>query len=449
MKISIAYCSNLRFSLVELSMALLLLMAGAHFSALAQTPHTDNPSRAGNQAQDNPDSDVLDNDAIVRMVDARLSVDVIVNAIRDNRGHYSVTSSSLIRLSREGVPESVVKAMQLKAVGAASSPDKNAASPQGPILPSSPGWDITSGRDKMTDAPFVKADRDFGQPGGPSVHITASCQVDMQLQDLVDKLPTQATLSQMLQEMMDSVSKDAPKIESQQSLPYDARTFEIWFRYFPPHDSNLALLAVSPQLPRGFPQQQESCAHMRVKVDNWIRSDVKSRVCNVPNLAAIEFPAMHFRDVLGYGPNGRVDSGGLLGPTVLVGTLGTLDADKFEDLTVQTVALMQDALGSSEILVELPLTDGGATIVPIHPQEPAFRQFASRCLSTFPDPPKLEIKPKPGGPLGIEVEQTILDLPSRGSRSVINLHGLKVTHVYGESPTLLHGHPSGRCNHER
>jgi membrane-associated protease RseP (regulator of RpoE activity) len=437
-KISIAYRSNLRFSLLELCMALSLLMAGAHLSALAQTPHTDKPSQAGNQAQDNSDSEVLDNDAIVMMVRAKLSIKLITNAIRDNPGHYSLTSSSVIRLSREGVPEAVVKATQWQAVSTASSPDKDAASTHGPCLRSSAGWEITSRRDKITDAPFVEADSNFGQPGGPCVQITASCQVDSQLQDLVDKLPTKATLMQMMQGAMDAVSKDAPKIQPQQSLPYDARTLKIQFRYFPPHDSNLALLAVSPQLPRGFPQQQESCAHLRVKVDNWIRSDVRSRVCNIPNLAAIEFPTMHFRDVLGYEPNGSVNSGGLLGllsPTVG----GTLEADGLENVTLQTVTLMRDALDSSEILVELPLTDGGTTIVPIHPQEPGFRQFASTCLSTFPDPPKIEIKPEPGGPLGIEVEQAILDLPSRGSRSITTLHGLKVTRVYGYSPARYAG----------
>ena len=61
--------------------------------------------------------EVLTNDAVIRMVKAKLGDAVIVEKIRSSPGKYSLTVDSLIELSRQGVPEKVILAMQAKQPG--------------------------------------------------------------------------------------------------------------------------------------------------------------------------------------------------------------------------------------------------------------------------------------------------------------------------------------------
>ena len=58
--------------------------------------------------------ETLTNADVVKMVQAHLSADVIVQQIESNPGNYVLTTSSLIRLKQAGVPDKVIASMQAK-----------------------------------------------------------------------------------------------------------------------------------------------------------------------------------------------------------------------------------------------------------------------------------------------------------------------------------------------
>ncbi|HEX4007048.1 MAG TPA: hypothetical protein VHX60_12810 [Acidobacteriaceae bacterium] len=66
--------------------------------------------------------ETLNNAAVVRMVQAHLGTDVIVEQIRSNPGHFLLTTNSLIQLKQLGVPDKVIAAMQAKNGGSAPQP---------------------------------------------------------------------------------------------------------------------------------------------------------------------------------------------------------------------------------------------------------------------------------------------------------------------------------------
>lgn len=66
------------------------------------------------------DSETLTNADVIKMVQAHLGADVIVNQIQTQPGNYSLSTSSLIQLKQAGVPDKVVEAMQAKVHGSAA-----------------------------------------------------------------------------------------------------------------------------------------------------------------------------------------------------------------------------------------------------------------------------------------------------------------------------------------
>ncbi len=73
------------------------------------------------------ETEVLNNDKVVEMVRARLGVEVIVEQIRSNPGHYTLNTSSLIKLRQQGVPDKVIAAMQAKRSGGVAAGRKTRA----------------------------------------------------------------------------------------------------------------------------------------------------------------------------------------------------------------------------------------------------------------------------------------------------------------------------------
>jgi hypothetical protein len=392
-KISPVFCLKSLFSGLILSVVFFPLMVGPLTPGFAQTTPTGKTIRSKTQRDPDAASEVLDNDAVVRMVRAKLSVTVILNAIRDNPGHYSVTANSLIRLSAAGVPQTVIEAMQTKS-GGAKPPGKNLDPASVDSLKELSGWVTTARGDKLTGVPVVEASAEFPVEEGATVRVTASCHLDSLAQRL-DTLPNQA--ANMMQGMMDSLSNDAPRIRSQQTSHLDARTLEFRFLYRPRAGSGLSLLSspVAQTVTTGAFGNVEivsapaSCVFMGLTIDGRSKEHIESDTCGVPNLASIDFPAMHAGDLT----------------TSMTGGADQTPAAKFasglmNQLTSavdRTVAHMHEALESREILVGLPLTDGDSAVVGIDPQDPAFRRFAARCLETFPDPPKAEITAALGG----------------------------------------------------
>lgn len=66
--------------------------------------------------------DVLNNDAVLKMLKAGLSDDLVVNAINQQPGNYSVSVNDLIGLKTAGVPERVIAAMLNKNHGGGAAP---------------------------------------------------------------------------------------------------------------------------------------------------------------------------------------------------------------------------------------------------------------------------------------------------------------------------------------
>ena len=66
--------------------------------------------------------EVLDNGAVVRMVRAGLSIDVVMTKIAQSPTAFDTSVDALITLKSDGVPDPVIKAMLLKAPAAAPVP---------------------------------------------------------------------------------------------------------------------------------------------------------------------------------------------------------------------------------------------------------------------------------------------------------------------------------------
>jgi hypothetical protein len=407
---------------------------------ISQSPVPDEPQQSKSAPQSNSDSEVLDNDAIIKMVQAKLSITIIKNSIRDNPGHYSLTAISLIRLGNAGVPQPIIEAMQEKATGGATaSPTPAPSSTSQTSISLSSQWETISGRDVMTGEQFVKASKNYETQAGASVQVTASCQVDTNRQNIANTLPTAHNTEQSFMNFMQSMGdKELPKNPRDEKIQFDARTLDFKLLYHPKPGSSLSLLHTPIQIGQGLHGEAEGglCVIMRVNVDGSIRDGIQSGICNIANLASISFPAMHFRDVMGYQlgyDEHNNDAQNLVGN--LIGGVMTQSADIMEQDKSKSLALMHDAIDSNHILIELPISNGEHSIVDIQPQDPMFRQFAASCFSTFPDPPKPVMKASVGGPLGIGMKPATLDLPLRGPNSHVPVRGLMVMNIYPDGPS--------------
>jgi len=77
----------------------------------------------------------LDNAAIIKLVKAGLTDDLIISTINGSPGNYDITTDGLIALKRAKVSDKVVSALVLKATGASGSAANNAGGGLSPIPP--------------------------------------------------------------------------------------------------------------------------------------------------------------------------------------------------------------------------------------------------------------------------------------------------------------------------
>ncbi len=82
--------------------------------ARAQATATDGPLQPGN---DVAHVHAITNDDIIRMTQAGLNDDVLLQTIRLQPGHYDVTPDGLIALKKAGVSQAVISAMQVQGTG--------------------------------------------------------------------------------------------------------------------------------------------------------------------------------------------------------------------------------------------------------------------------------------------------------------------------------------------
>src|ERR1039458_8211831 len=117
----------------------------------------------------------LSNDAVIKLVKAGLSDDLIVSTINAQPGTYDTSTDGLIALKTAGVSDKVVSAIVLKASGAAQPapppiPPPPPMPPQVPVVaseqaasePEAPPSADASARPSGQPRIFVKADPDFG-----------------------------------------------------------------------------------------------------------------------------------------------------------------------------------------------------------------------------------------------------------------------------------------------
>jgi hypothetical protein len=136
-------------------------------------------------AQTKSEPEVLNNDTIVTMAKAHIGAEVIIEQIRTTPGDYSLKASELIKLKQQGVPDSVILAMQTQAAksGATSRPGKpqqqavpNASNGQHQTPPSR--WQIEETEDRMSGTKgfnaFMWQHTKDGQQDG-EINITATC----------------------------------------------------------------------------------------------------------------------------------------------------------------------------------------------------------------------------------------------------------------------------------
>lgn len=110
------------------------------------------------------EKETLDNQAIVKMVQAHLGADLIVAQIQSSPGKYSLTSASLIRLKQQGVPDKVIAAMQGKANESRPSetkkdtekPKETSEPPAAQTVQSPYAWDVDDVLDRITNEHHVE-----------------------------------------------------------------------------------------------------------------------------------------------------------------------------------------------------------------------------------------------------------------------------------------------------
>ncbi|MGA2982943.1 MAG: hypothetical protein ABSG32_03970 [Terriglobia bacterium] len=127
-------------------------------------------------AQEATGQEALTNADVVKMVQAHLGADVIVEQIRSNSGNYSLTTDSLIRLKQQGVPDKVIAAMQAK--NGTPTP-ATFANPSAKSTQAGGEWQIETKENQLTgrhirEAVMIEPFND----GRDSATVTATCGYD-------------------------------------------------------------------------------------------------------------------------------------------------------------------------------------------------------------------------------------------------------------------------------
>ena len=99
----------------------------------------------------------LDNNAIIKLVKAGLSDDLIVTTINAQPGNYDVSTDGLIALKTGGASDKVVSAIVLKAPAAPPTPPAAPAPPAPPVAPAPPAPPVAPAPPTPPEAPTPPA----------------------------------------------------------------------------------------------------------------------------------------------------------------------------------------------------------------------------------------------------------------------------------------------------
>jgi hypothetical protein len=306
-------------------------------------------------------AETLTNRSVVEMVQAHLDVDVIVEHIRTSPGKFLLTTINLIALKRQGVPGSVIAAMQAKMAASARSP----ADPQEPAVPlavsgmespisqanggSIEKWRVQKSVNHMTDqVDEVLVAQVRGDPKG-SFAVGAACSDDTGIGFTIASATPGVLLKRTpMTQTMTAKERFGGGIEGQVSPP-------------------------------------QSCAVMQLRVGYGQVQDVVSNWCGSDSYATLEFYGNLEKRVRQNSSTVNGAMRAMAGPASDDGILGTVmtglnqlqaqAASRMPDvMTKLGVAQMSDVVSAIAVRIKLPLADGSSSMIEFHPQDPVFKK---------------------------------------------------------------------------
>ncbi len=290
-------------------------------------------------AQEATDQEVLTNAAIVKMVQAHLGVDVIVEHIHSSPGKYSLTSSSLIALKQHGVPDKVIAAMQASKAGASS----HLADKQYWWTPPSPRPENPSSASTKTADGIWKLDTANDVISGTSQH--------------------RATMSHKIVgpsadgELQVVATCDVSKVSFEIAF-FSATNPQMGLKH-----SDYGYGPVPGGLIGAFVRHRRPWVEYRIRIDNDAPITVTSEDDAI-NVESFRFMGTGSDDMTKASYGSPKDPGlDAINMLKVLGAAGTIDT----------------VFSARTILVESTLENGAKVILEIKPQEPSFREFASRC----------------------------------------------------------------------
>jgi hypothetical protein len=317
--------------------------------------------------------EVLNNDAIVKMVKVGLSEAVIIDKVKGTASHFDVTSDKLVELKKAGVSSTVLQAM----IAAAKGSPAPAAKMNDSTRQATARWQVHESRDKLTqELRSIEADKKFPAEQEGHFEVTASCGRDT----TIDRIANKMNPGEIMKKLGLPVKDEPASTIGAQHL--DNRYLAFRFRYVPEGSARaIKLSPLAQTVTQGdiftnpSVNPPKSCAFLRVLVDDHGNGSVESNVCDRPNFAAISFVNIHGRDLAGVfmpGNNPLSEPFRNMFRTMM-------------DTKDESFATMNEVFKSDKVLVELPFSDGDSSVVRIEPQDPAFKKFAEKCLEAFPD----------------------------------------------------------------
>lgn len=326
---------------------------------------SDSANSSGNVPATVVDSsaEILDNDAILRLVKAHISSAVIVRQIHSSRCRFHLDSDSLIALTQAGVPESVLTSMQDAATSAAGSaqarPAESATSTSVQLPPqTAPSGSAPPGASRLSDGHFSNT-------------WYASNQVDKMTGATTRVFNFYSATDGDLESgskgvIRTVVSCDASGLKFRFVFTSDGPK-KIGFKQNPPQQNAFGV-GVIPMLYNSMLKHNRPWVALRVGVDQNPVFGATSEG-DYLNDASISFSRMSTQDA-----QKEADSHW---------DTASKDEQLASILTVMSsmgsFGTESQIFGARDVRFALTLDDGDEEVVTIHPQSAAFRSFTAGC----------------------------------------------------------------------
>lgn len=272
--------------------------------------------------------EVLTNAAIIEMVKARLSDELIITQIQNSGGNYSVGHRDVLSLKSQGVSDRILAAMQAKVKGIDAGGQPQPRRADG----ASGNWHVDDVADVMSGEKHFEGVRELAVPDASgNLKIVATCNaVSMQMDFTYFPEDNQTGFKQN----------------------WDGNTVT-------PGGVLGALVASS--------RHAKPWVEMRVKIDNNPPVTVSSEN-DYPNKASLMFFADPLQASTGQALSKKDPATG-----TVVGIM----------LAAKSAGSRDKAAEAHSIVVEFTLANGRQEIIQFEPRQPGFQAFASRCDDEF------------------------------------------------------------------